>query len=417
MATDYDVMVIGAGPGGIAAACVCAEGGRRVALVDQSFRAGGQIWRHRSREQTPADAQRWLERLDASAVERLFETTVVSIDNARAVTLVKGERVQRVRASVLVLATGARELFLPFPGWTLPWVLGAGGAQALLKEGVSFAGKRVVVSGSGPLLLPVAASLAKSGARVSHVLEQADMGSLARFSGAMLRTPSRLFQAAGYARAFGVTRYRTGSWVVRAFGEGKLESVEIRSRGMVVRVPCDVLCTGFGLIPSVELAQLVGCAVSDGAVKADAGQATSVPNVFCVGETTGVAGVDSAVAQGVNAAHSILGRSVPSAIAKEVQLGKSIATQLAHTFRLRPEVLNLAEADTVVCRCEDVRERSIDRTLSWRELKLRTRIGMGPCQGRICGGAMHARFGIQQTDARAPIFPAPIAALMGADPE
>jgi len=318
----------------------------------------------------------------------------------------------RLRASALVLATGARELFLPFPGWTLPWVVGAGGAQALLKQGVDFAGKRVVVSGSGPLLLPVAAALAKAGASVSHVLEQADLSSLARFSGTLLRTPSRLLQAAGYAMAFGPTRYSTGSWVVRADGTQNIESVEISSGGTVKRIPCDVLCTGFGLIPSVELARLVGCEISNGAVTTDATQSSSVPNVYSVGEATGVAGVDSAIAQGITAAHSILGTAVPSSAGREARIGRSTVVQLAASFRLRKEVLNLAEPDTIVCRCEDVRERSITRGLTWRELKLRTRIGMGPCQGRVCGGAMKARFDIEQTDARSPVFPSPVAALM-----
>ena len=405
---------MGAGPAGIAAAVGCAGDGRRVLLLDQAFAPGGQIWRHRSASQLPATARDLVAKLNATDVEKRFQTSVVEVDATRRLTLVHDEKVSRVRARSLVLATGARELFLPFPGWTLPWVVGAGGAQALLKEGVSFAGKRVVVAGSGPLLLAVAAALARSGARVSHVLEQARTSSLMSFGVTMLKDPARLVQAAQYAARFGPWRYHMGSWVARATGMTKVDSVTAVIGGKSRRIPCDVLCSGYGLVPSTELARLAGCRIENGTVVSDEMQRTSVANVYCVGETNGIAGVENAVAQGTNAANTITGLAASARLKRELAHGRRSVESLASVFALRSEVLALPDAETIVCRCEDVREKALraKRYLGWRELKLQTRMGMGACQGRVCGAAMRARFGYGPDEARSPIFPAPIAALM-----
>jgi NADPH-dependent 2,4-dienoyl-CoA reductase/sulfur reductase-like enzyme len=332
------------------------------------------------------------------------------------VTIVDRGGAATVQCSALVLATGARELFLPFPGWTLPWVLGAGGAQALHKEGTRMAGKRVVVAGSGPLLLAVAATLAKAGARVTHVLEQAHRARLAAFSARLIAHPARLLQAARYSARAGVWRYSSDSWVARAQGRERVESVTAMMRGRSVDIPCEVLCTGFGLTPSVELALAAGCATARGAVVVDEEQRTSVEGVWCVGEPTGIAGVDNAVTQGVRAGLSILGAAVDPALARALERGRRDADLLSTTFALRREVLNLATPETVVCRCEDVREGELGSGAGWRELKLRTRLGMGACQGRICGAALSARRGIGPEDARAPIFPVPVGSLIRPSP-
>src|SRR5690606_13974024 len=191
-----------------------------------------------------------------------------------------------VEAPAMVLATGARELFLPFPGWTLPNVLGVGGAQALHKMGASFAGKVVVVAGSGPLLLPVAAVLARAGARIRMVAEQAPRTAVGRFAAGLWREPRNLVEAAGYRAAARAAPYRTGSWVVRARGEGRVQEVDISVGGRERTIPCDVLCTGFGLVPNLSLARLFGCVIADGAVEVDSLQRTSVEGIWCAGEGT-----------------------------------------------------------------------------------------------------------------------------------
>src|SRR5690606_32206212 len=156
-----EVIVVGAGPAGIAAACAAAGRGRSVILLDESPRAGGQIWRHRS-DHVPRTARPWLARLARSGAVLRAGASIVDIERQDGFTLrlVEEGRGRSIHGAALVLATGARERFIPFPGWTLPNVLGVGGAQALVKAGASFAGRRAVIAGSGPLLLPVSAALA-----------------------------------------------------------------------------------------------------------------------------------------------------------------------------------------------------------------------------------------------------------------
>src|SRR5579862_6332889 len=198
-----DVIVIGAGPAGIAAASHAAESGRRVVVVDSAQRPGGQIWRHRDRRTLSPIAARWLERFDRSGAVFIPGSEIVD-DSSFA-------------GRTVVLATGARERYLPFPGWTLPGVIGIGGAQALLKNGLAeFHGQRIVLAGSGPLMLTVAAALAKAGARVVLVAEQASARRMVAFGAGLWRTPSRLLDAVRYRSAFMGAPYRTGAWVTRA---------------------------------------------------------------------------------------------------------------------------------------------------------------------------------------------------------
>src|SRR5262249_44185922 len=162
----------------------------------------------------------------------------------------------KVRFEKLILATGARELFLPFPGWTLPNVFGAGGLQALVKSGLTIAGKRVVIAGTGPLLLAVAAYLAEHGANVIRVCEQASISSLAKFGFAMLRFPGKIREGLRLqwkSRA----KYLTRSWVVAATGRERLETVRISEGGQACDIPCDYLACGYHLVPNTELAQML----------------------------------------------------------------------------------------------------------------------------------------------------------------
>ena len=156
----------------------------------------------------------------------------------------------------LVLATGARERFLPFPGWTLPNVMGAGGLQALVKTGLPIEGKRVVVAGSGPLLLAVGAYLRGRGAEVLLIAEQASSARLARF---VMGSLGKMSQALSLKRQLKGVRYLSGCWVLAAHGEEKLETVTLFRGGKRWQVSCDYLACGFHLVPNVELAELLGC--------------------------------------------------------------------------------------------------------------------------------------------------------------
>ncbi len=415
-----DVAVVGGGPAGIAAAVHAAEAGRSVLLLEQLLRPGGQIWRHRSRHPLPRRAWRWLHRLDHCGARVLSGAVVVdavtSPDGIR-LAAERGEDPIEVEAGALVLATGARELFLPFPGWTLPGVIGVGAAHALLRDGARFRGLRAVVAGTGPLLLPVAAALARAGARVEHIAEQAPRARVRRFAASLWRSPGRLAQTAVHRLVTLRAPYALGTWVARAEGADSVREA-VLTDGRRERIErCDLLCVGYGLLPSVELARLLGCELHDGFVAVDARQQTSVPGIYCAGEPTGIAGVDAALLQGSAAGLAAAGHD-PLAAAPEGRRGtqRDFAVRLAQVFALRPELAALARDDTIVCRCEDVELGRLRGFSSLREARLATRVGMGPCQGRVCGAALQHIMGWEPDTPRPPVFPATVETFVYAAP-
>jgi NADPH-dependent 2,4-dienoyl-CoA reductase/sulfur reductase-like enzyme len=416
---SVDVAVIGAGPAGIAAAARAAEAGRQVRLLDEAPNAGGQIWRHRSRASLDGSARRWLDRLSRSTTDVRHGVSVVDVvatggdGGWTIVTERQGDGVAEVvRASALVLATGARERFLPFPGWTLPGVYGIGGAQALLKQGATFRGKRVVIAGSGPLMLPVAASMTEAGARVELVAEQARFSAVLDFGLSLMGSPDTLVQAAMYRLAFIRTPYATGTWVTAAGGTDRVAGVTVSDGRSTRAIACDVLCTGYGLVPNVEMARLLGCSVTAGGVGVDARQATSVPGVYAAGEVTGIGGVDLAVVEGEIAGAAAAGvQHVDALLARRRGGLRDAAARLERAFAVRSEIRALATDDTIVCRCEDVRRGSVASLRDSRQAKLHARAGMGACQGRVCGPALEFLFGWPSGTVRTPLEPARLATL------
>ena len=307
----------------------------------------------------------------------------------------------------LILATGARERFLPFTGWTLPNVMGAGGLQALAKSGLPVESKRVVVAGSGPLLLAVAAYLKRHGARVALIAEQADSSNVHRFASKLAANPGKLIQAIGLRTALVGVPYRMGCWPIAAHGSEKLESVTLRSGSRTWTESCDYLACGFGLVPNTELAALLGCRIGDRGVEVDEYQQTSVKGLFAAGEVTGIGGLDIALAEGEIAGFAAAGQPEEARrrfAARDSHRKFAIALETA--FALREELKSLPGSDTLVCRCEDVSFAHVKEFSNWREAKLHTRCGMGPCQGRVCGSAMEFLLGWKPDSVRPPVFPA-----------
>jgi NADPH-dependent 2,4-dienoyl-CoA reductase/sulfur reductase-like enzyme len=411
-----DVLVVGGGPAGIAAASRAAELGAATLLVDEGLAPGGQIWRASHGGRRGRTARRWIDRLSRSRAAIRSSTSVVDVDSLgdrfRVVADAQGD-VVTIDAGALILATGARELFLPFPGWTLPNVFGVGGGQALMKSGMPVRGKRVVVAGTGPLVLAVASSFAGHGARVRIVAEQAPLARVARFAAALWRSPSRAGQALALRAGLGMTRYLTGTWVSRVQGASSVESVTLTDGRAARTIECDILCTAFGLLPNLELARFLGCAIGRDGVQVDEHQMTSVDSIFCAGEPTGIGGVDLSLVEGEIAGEAAAG-AAPSRLTGARERLRREADILGSTFALRPDVLALANDDTIACRCEDVRFGDLDRSWSFRQAKLYTRIGMGPCQGRVCAAALECLWGWQREIPRPPIQPARVAALLGA---
>jgi NADPH-dependent 2,4-dienoyl-CoA reductase/sulfur reductase-like enzyme len=421
MSTDAEVLVIGAGPAGITAATTAAMHGKQVLLMDDNLAPGGQIWREPTTAQPedPDDVKRKsLLALRVSGA-RVFSGWRV-FDAPRPQTLRaicdNGSDVHTTNISYehLVLATGARERFLPFPGWTLPGVFGAGGLQALARGGFSVTGKRIVIAGTGPLLLAVAAHLRQMGGRVTMVAEQASHRQLARFSASLSRRPGKLIEGLQYRAASGGSKYKPGCWPLAALGKEKVEAVRLTDGQRTWEEPCELFACGFHLVPNTELAALLGCALDHGFIRVDDVQQTSISNIFAAGELTGIAGLESALVTGTIAGLAAAGKlEEAEALLPRRKKMQRFADHLQAAFTLRPELLTLAQPDTIVCRCEDVTYQALTAYENWTDAKLQTRCGMGPCQGRVCGPATEALFGWHTSSVRPPLFPVPLSAMAG----
>lgn len=416
MSHRFDVVVAGAGPGGMAAAVTAAEAGKRVCLLDANPAAGGQIWRGATPQAAGkyphgATFASWHRRLHSCGATIWPNTHVIDILTPNLLRVETQDEPRDIGCDRLILATGARERFLPFPGWTLPGVMGVGGAQALVKSGLDPAGKRIVVAGTGPLLLAVAASLARAGAVVQGIFEQAPYTRVAGFGlGLAFTHPGKLLEGARYRSQTIATTY--DAWVTGAEGRERVESVTVSIAGNRRTLACDWLACAYHLVPNLELPRLLGCDIAAGFAGVDALQQSSVPGVFCVGELTGIGGLQKAIVEGRIAGFAAAGHeSAARALQSQAARQQRFARRLDQAFALRSELRSLPAASTIVCRCEDVRHNALAVCASWRQAKLHTRCGMGPCQGRVCGSAAEFLYGWQAADSRPPAYPARISTL------
>jgi NADPH-dependent 2,4-dienoyl-CoA reductase/sulfur reductase-like enzyme len=285
--------------------------------------------------------------------------------------------------------------------------MGAGGLQALVKTGLPVEAKRVVIAGSGPLLLAVAAYLRGRGAEVLLIAEQASSLRLVRFVVGALGKAS---QALSLKRG---VRYLNGCWVVAARGEEKLESVTLCRRGKRWEVACDYLACGFHLVPNLELAESLGCVVESGCVRVNEFQQTTSPQVYSAGETTGIGGLELSLVEGEIAGLAAAGKHDDARHLFPVrEKHRRFAELLNQTFVLREELKQLPSPETIVCRCEDVTFARLREHSSWRAAKLQTRCGMGPCQGRVCGAAVEFLFGWRAESVRPPVLPVRVESLV-----
>ena len=408
-----DVLVIGGGPAGIAACVSAAKAGARVILVDDNPLPGGQIWRAAESEAAHAgDADLWLQRLRGSGAEVLSSTRVVALLAERTALAESDSEAVEISFSSAILATGARELVLPFPGWTLPNVFAAGGLQALVKSGLPVEGKRIVVAGTGPLLLAVAAYLKSRGARIEGVFEQSPWSRIIGFGASLVSRPSMLWAAARYGSAIGAGNFHCGWWPISAEGAGVVQSLAVTDGTSTRTVACDLVACGFHLVPNIELQSVFGCAIANDKVRVDEWQATTVDQVYSAGESTGIGGLELALVEGQIAGFAAVGKKEQAKrLFGRRQALNATARAMDRAFALRSELRRLARPETIVCRCEDVRWSALQDQRSWRAAKLYTRCGMGPCQGRICGAALQFLSGWRNESTRPPVYPVRLSTL------
>jgi D-hydroxyproline dehydrogenase subunit alpha len=421
---EADVGIVGAGPAGMAAAAALAAAGLRVVVLDEGQRAGGQIFRQlpvgvsahgRIAEPPSHDAgHELLERFDRAGVQLVAGATVWDARPGRLWYEAAGASCL-LRCSAVILAAGAYDRCIPFPGWTLPGVVTAGALQVMVRGFGVVPGKRALVVGSGPLLLPTVTSLLSAGVEVVAALEASSRWRALRALPAVIGNAAKRREAMWYAwqllRA-GV-RLSWGQTVFACEGDGRVERAVVGRvdrtgrplRSTARTIDVDVVGAGFGLVPSVELGLLLGCASQHDQARGghvlnvDAEQRTTVAGVYAAGEVCGIGGSEVARAEGELAAAGVLaqlrGQAVPEALRRRARAERRSADTMLRAFAPLPGLHELAAADTLVCRCEDVTRARAEEAArchggSMRGIKVGCRAGMGPCQARICGPSLQA---------------------------
>lgn len=386
-----DILILGAGPAGMAAALSAAACDKQVIILDDNPAPGGQIWRAGPQATQPALARRYRDAIAASAAIRVVNgARLIARPSAHSVLFETADGGGVVCWQKLILCCGARELSLPFPGWTLPGVTGAGGLQAQIKQGLSLKGEKVVIAGSGPLLLAVADTVNKAGGDVTNIIEQAPLPALLRFAGGLWRWPQKLRQLATLAPK----GYLSGAQTIRAHGATRLEAVTLRQRGVERTIACDRLAIGYGLIPNIETGLLFGCATAQEAIQVNRWQQTSVADIYAAGECTGFGGSELALAEGEIAGYAAAGASQQAqALFTRRARWQRFAEAINRTFRLTESLKDAATPESLLCRCEDVRCGDVAAAGGWPQAKLTQRCGMGACQGRTCAASARWLYG------------------------
>lgn len=419
------VAVVGAGPAGLRATQVLVEAGLCPLLIDEGHRAGGQIYRRPppGAERPASDlygfeagrAQTLHDLADALAPRIAYRpgTMVWSIAKREpagfALDCLGPQGHGRIAADRLVLATGAMDRALPFPGWTLPGVFTLGAAQIALKAQGMAIGRRVALVGAGPLLPLVAHQYAKAGATPVVVLDVTPVWAKVRAAPRLAAMPATLAKGVWYMLA-GALRgqpVRAGVRAIAVEGTSRVEALAWEdARGRRHRVPCDAVAASFGLRSEAQAADLAGCRFVFEPVtrqwqpeRSPEGR-SSHPLVYLAGDGSGIGGADVAELQGERTALTVLADLCrPRDAAREARLDRLLARQAGFRAALEaayPYPHHLVETiadDEIVCRCEGITAGALRRAATERDahemnrLKALTRAGMGRCQGRVCGHA------------------------------
>ncbi|WP_199084884.1 NAD(P)/FAD-dependent oxidoreductase [Bosea sp. ASV33] len=458
MTAPLDLIVLGAGPAGAAAALKARALGLSVALIDEAPEPGGQVYRAPSAGLVgaPAEADRvkgdeLRARLKASGASLHLNQRVWSLTAGFSVIAIGPDGPLTLEAPNLIVAPGAVERPIPVSGWTLPGVIGLAGATVLLKSHGVLPGRRVVVAGSGPLLLLVASKIVAAGGEVAAVVDAAPRASWFGRLGAMAARPDLMAKGGRWLLQLLKARVplHSGAAIRAIHGRDGVASVEIGpvdahwrpTPGPARAIEADAVCLGFGLLPSTEITRLLGARhryepeLGGWLPEVGASLETSVPGLFVAGDGGGVRGADAAPLSGELAAIGVarrLGHSgdlEQQAIAVTARWRRSARFGAAMSALAMPPpgAVAMIGAQTTVCRCEGLTRATLDTAIAagaWTlaDLKAATRCGMGPCGGRVCGEAAAmlieaatglSREAIGQPSARPPLRPVPLAAIAG----
>jgi NADPH-dependent 2,4-dienoyl-CoA reductase/sulfur reductase-like enzyme len=417
---DNPPIVIGAGPAGIRAAATLVAAGLSPVVIDEAAKSGGQIYRRQPAGFTrPYTALYGFEATKARRLHDEFDGLAGSIDY-RPDTLVWDMRHGKLHCLSggcsaelgfrdLILATGARDRVIPFPGWTLPGIYTLGGAQIALKYQGCAIGREIVFLGTGPLLYLVAYQYAKAGAKVAAVLDTAAFTAKSRALPSLIKGGATFAKGLWYVaalRARGI-RIENGVRPIAAGGDAAVKALRYRTAdGAERRLACDALAFGFGLSSETQLADLAGIPFRYDSIQQqflparDSSGRTPVAGIYLAGDGGGIAGADAAELSGERAALALIedrGLAVDThrlaAIERALQRIAGFRAALETAFPFPADLAAAMAGETILCRCEGITAGEFRRAAAElgaaevNRAKAFSRCGMGRCQGRVCGPA------------------------------
>lgn len=419
-----DLLIVGAGPAGMAAARRAVRGGLSVVVLDSNSQPGGQIWRNAIRNSTSPivkvlgeEYRRGIQQVEsflACGADYIPDGQVSRLDQGWTVEYVKGGEIRTLKGRYLLLATGAQERPVPFSGWTLPGVMTVGAAQILLKTAGQLPQGPVAVVGSGPLPLLYMRQMRLSGAPPAAYLDTTPRGligrSLSGFRGAM-QEPSQVLKGIAWLPQFSGIRHVRNVVQVSAEGTRRLETVRFESLGgSRGQLEVKTLLVHEGLVPSHQLAVSVGAQLtwdvgqSAFRLERDEWMNAGPEGLYIAGDGARIGGALNAEIEGEIAAVGVLLRDGSLAPTQAYAETKSLKARHVRQRAFRrfldgaypPNIARSRPDDTtIVCRCEELRAGELRDAASRgackgpNQLKIFTRAGMGPCQGRQCGYPVH----------------------------
>lgn len=417
LAPSYDIVVVGAGPAGLAAATLAACAGLSTLLLDENPAPGGQVYRAATTTPVPdrallgpefAQGAALVEAALASGAAMVCGASVWHLGRDLTLGVSRRGEAAMIGARRVILATGAMERPFPIPGWTLPGVMTVGAAQTVLKASALIPQGRVALAGSGPLLWLYAAQAKRAGGRIAAILDTTprdNWRAAARHAPGFLLSPYALKGLKLMREARAGTRVLGGVTGLEAFGEGRLSGLRYATAGGAQgEIELDLLLLHQGVAPNLNLAMAAGVAHRWDAAQAcfapvlGAGGATSVAGLHIAGDGAGIGGAEAAAERGRLAALAAVkalkpdARGLPDEAALAAALARALRGRafLDALFRPSDAFRVPARDDVIVCRCEELTAGELREAVAIgargpNQLKAYRRCGMGPCQGRMCG--------------------------------
>ncbi|MGJ4955526.1 NAD(P)/FAD-dependent oxidoreductase [Bradyrhizobium sp. HKCCYLRH2015] len=408
---EYDVVVIGAGPAGLAATAATAGAGLSTLLLDENAGPGGQVWR--AIHATPVKREALLgtdywsgaeiaKAAETSGAEIIPRATVWSLDRNLELGVSIGGGSAFIKARRVIIATGAQERPFPIPGWTLPGVMTAGAAQTMLKSSGLVPDGPTVIAGQGPLLWLLAAQILRLGGRIDRVLDttpRANYMAALPHAFAFMTSPYFLKGLAMVREVTAKVQVIKGVTELSASGDGKLASVTYAAGGQRETLPAELLLLHQGVVPNVNLAMAAGVEHRWNELQLcwtpvlDADGNSSIPGIAIAGDGAGIGGAQAALWRGRIAAASAIKALRPQAqvLDHSAQLKRAERARAFLDVLFQPaKQFRIPQGDTIVCRCEEITARDVLDSVAIgatgpNQLKAYRRTGMGPCQGRLCG--------------------------------